>query len=97
MSSYSEARTTSKIQCPIHLFEPQEVKIEALTKSINSARTVSEKMPFVRDLIDEVKVLLACESYDQANLNCGLCRSFSELRLQTANTIASAAALGGRH
>jgi len=97
MRSHSTTQTTSKIRCPIHLFEPQEVKIEALTKSMNAARTASEKMPFVHDLIDEVNVLLACESYDEANLNCGFCRNFSELRLQTANVIANVGALGDRH
>ena len=97
MRSHSATETTSTIRCPIHLFEPQEVKIEALTQSINAARTASEKMPFVHDLIDEVNVLLACESYDQANLNCGLCRGFSELRMETATLIMKAGALGGKH
>jgi len=95
MSSYSANQTTSKIRCPIHLFEPQEIKIEALTKSINAARTASEKMTFVHDLISEVNVLLECASYDRANPNCCLCRSFSQLRLQTTDVIACVAALAG--
>jgi hypothetical protein len=45
-------------------------------------------------LIDEVNVLMDCASYDRANFNCRLCRSFSELRLQTATLIISAGALG---
>ena len=92
----SMTQTATQIQCPIGLFGPQEAKIEMLTKSINAARTVSEKLPFVHDLIDEVNVLMACASYDQANPNCGLCRGFSELRLQTADAIARVGALGGR-
>lgn len=95
MRSHSTPQTTSKIRCPIHLFEPQEIKIEALTKSINAARTASERMPFVHDLIDEVNVLLKCGSYDRANPNCCLCRSFSQLRLQTADVIACVGALAG--
>lgn len=93
MMSHSTSETTSTIRCPIHLFEPQEVKIETLTKSINAARTASEKMVFVHDLIDEVKVLLACASYDRGNPNCCLCRNFSQLRLKTADVIACVAAL----
>lgn len=97
MISHSTSETTSKIRCPILLFEPQEIKIEALTKSINAARAVSEKLPLVHDLIDEVTVLLACTSYSRANPNCRLCRSFSQLRMQTADVIACVGALGGRH
>lgn len=75
------------IQCPIGRFEPQEAKIEALTKAINAARTASEKAPNARMLIEEANVLQNCASYDPANPNCGLCQSFSELRLKTASLI----------
>ena len=40
----------------------------------------------------EVGVLLACASYEAANLNCNLCRGFSTLRLQTANLVVKAGA-----
>ena len=69
-----------------HLFEPQEIKIEALTKAINAARTASEKMPHARDLIDEVNVLAGVCELRPHERNCGLCRSFSELRLKTAKS-----------
>jgi hypothetical protein len=95
MMGHSATQTTGKIRCPIHLFEPQEVKIEALTKSINAAGTASEKMPFVHELISEVNVLLECGSYDRDNPNCCLCRNFSQLRRQTADVIACAGALAG--
>ncbi|KAB2916724.1 MAG: hypothetical protein F9K29_10800 [Hyphomicrobiaceae bacterium] len=88
--------TATKIRCPIGLFDPQEAKIETLTKSINAARTASEKVPLAHDLIDAASVLLECASYDQANRNCCLCRGFSELRLQTANLIARVGAVGDR-
>ena len=87
-------KTATKIRCPISLFDPQEAKIEVLTKSINAAQSASEKMPFVQDLIDEVWVLLACASYDPANVNCGLCRSFSTLRLRTSSLIVRVGAPG---
>ena len=79
--------TQLEIQFPIGLFEPQEAKIAVLTKAINAGRTASEKTPNARMLIDEVTVLLDCASYDRANQNCSLCRSFSGLRLKTASLI----------
>lgn len=82
------ADTQAGIRCPIGLFEQQEPKVEVLTKAINAGRTAAEKAPNARMLIDEVKVLLDCPSYDRANPNCRLCRNFSELRLNTANLIA---------
>jgi len=80
------------VRCPIGLFDAHEVGIESLTAAINAAPTAAEKTPFARDLIDEVGVLLACASYEAANLNCNLCRGFSTLRLQTANLVVKAGA-----
>ena len=80
------------IRCPNGLFDAQETKIEALTSAINMARTAQEKMPRAHDLINEVSILLECRSFDRTNRNCGLCRSFSELRLETANLIVKAGA-----
>ena len=88
------AGSQSEIQCPIGLFKPQEAKIEVLTKAINAGRTPIEKAPNARMLIDEVNVLLNCASFDRANPNCGLCRSFSELRLKTATLIVRIGSLG---
>ena len=82
----------SKIQCPIDLFDAHEGRIKTLTAAINATPTASEKTPFARDLIDEAGVLLACASYEAANLNCNLCRGFSTLRLQTANLVVKAGA-----
>ncbi|MGD0023967.1 MAG: hypothetical protein ABSC37_04940 [Xanthobacteraceae bacterium] len=90
----SSAHSTVEIQCPIGLFERQEAKIAALTKAINAAKTASEKAPHARMLIEEANVLLDCASYDRANQNCGLCRSFSELRLKTASLIVKIGAPG---
>jgi hypothetical protein len=84
----SHVHSESKIRCPIGLFEPQEVKIEALTTAVNAAPPdASAKVPYARNLLDEVGVLLACPNYDHSNRNCELCRSFSALRGQTANLI----------
>ncbi len=42
--------------------------------AINAAKTPFEKMSHARTLIDEVRILLECESYDRSNANCGFCR-----------------------
>lgn len=86
--------TQTAIRCPIGLFEPEEAKIEALTKAINAAKTASEKAPHARTLIQEANVLLDCTSYDRTNPNCSFCRSFSELRLKTASLIVKIGASG---
>jgi hypothetical protein len=84
----SRVHSEGKIRCPIGLFEPHEVKIEALTTAVNAAAPdASAKVPYARDLLDEVGVLLACPNYHRSNRNCELCRSFSALRRQTADLI----------
>jgi hypothetical protein len=83
----SRVHCEGKIRCPIGFFEPQEVKIEALTKAVNAALNAPAKIPYARDLLDEVGILLACPNYDRSNRNCELCRGFSALRRQTANLI----------
>jgi len=93
----SNASGKTGVQCPIGLFDAQEAKIEALTKAINAAQTAPEKMPYARDLIDEIEVLLVCPSYDRTDHNCGLCRSFSKLRLQTASLIVKVGTPGIAH
>ena len=93
----SEARGKTEIQCPIDLFEPQEVKIKALTKAMNAAPNAVGKVRYAHELLDEVAVLLTCTSYDGANLNCDLCRSFSELRQRTASLIIKAGTGAAAH
>ena len=83
-----------EIKCPIGLFEPQEAKVEVLTQAIKAGRTATDKVPNARMLIDEVTVLLDCASYDRANQNCSLCRSFSELRFKTASLVVKMGAAG---
>jgi hypothetical protein len=81
------------ICCPIDLFPKKEAKIERLTEAINRAPTAAEKAPLAQDLIDVVDVLLACEAYDEENVNCRLCQNFSKLRRKTATLILKARGL----
>jgi len=75
------------IHCPINLFSKQEKEIDRLTQTINRAEGAYQKAVHALVLIDAVGVLLACQSYDQENLNCRLCRKFSQLRFETYNLV----------
>ena len=93
----SHALAIAEIHCPIALFDPQEIKIDALSMAINAAKTPFEKMSHARTLIDEVRILLECESYDRSNANCGFCRQFSEIRFKTASLIVKVGASRAAH
>jgi hypothetical protein len=83
----------AQINCPIDLFLRQEAEIARLTEAINAARTAEAKAPAAEALLEAVNVLLACEVYDEARLDCRLCRNFSQLRAKTANLILKAGRL----
>ena len=83
----------ASICCPIDLFPQQEVEIARLTRSINEAPTAAQKGPFAQSLLEAVTVLLDCSAYDEENVNCNLCRNFSELRRKTANLVVAAGRL----
>ena len=87
------AAQQAQINCPIDLFPRQEAEIARLTEAINAARTAEAKAPSAEALLETVNVLLACEVYDEARLDCRLCRNFSELRAKTANLILKAGRL----
>jgi hypothetical protein len=82
-----------RIHCPIDLFLRQEAKITRLTDALNQAATVTEKVPWAEATIEAVDVLLACEQYDKASLDCRLCRRFSRLRRETATLVVKASRL----
>jgi hypothetical protein len=80
----------ANIQCPIDLFPQQEEEIDRLTQMINQKQTGVQKKPYALALIDAVDVLLACQSYDQQNQNCHLCRNISWLRHKTYGLVVKA-------
>jgi hypothetical protein len=91
-----EAETQGNIRCPIDLFPRQEAQIVTLTRSINRAPTAAQKVPFAESLLEAVTVLLECSAYDEDNMNCSLCRRFSELRYKTARLVIAAGRLDKR-
>lgn len=88
-----KAEQPANIDCPIDLFPKQEIEIARLTRSINQAPTAAQKGPFAQSLLEAVTVLLDCPAYDPENMNCTLCRNFSELRRKTANLVVAAGRL----
>jgi len=82
-----ETSEQASIRCPSGLFLRQEAEVARLTQAINQARTAAEKTPYAQELMGAVDVLLACEAYDGQDLNCRLCRGFSELRRKTAGLV----------
>ena len=83
----------ANIQCPIDLFPKQEEEISRLTQAINQVQGAAQKAPFALTLIEAVEVLLACQSYDQENPNCYMCRNISQLRFKTYNLVVKAGRL----
>lgn len=81
------------VDCPIDLFGPTEREVEKITVAINRAPTAAAKAPLAGDLRRVVGKLLACEAYDAGNVNCRICREFSELRDKTAALVQRAADL----
>lgn len=82
-----------EIVCPIDLFGRVEGEIADLSMAINRAPCAVEKAPLAAELRGLVAALLDCEAYDEGNMNCRLCRAFSELRDKTAAVVEKAAAL----
>jgi Mor family transcriptional regulator len=82
-----------RIHCPIDLFPRQEAEISPLTDALNQAATAAEKAPWAEAMIEAVNVLLACEQYDEASLDCRLCRRFSRLRCEIATLVVKAGRL----
>lgn len=86
--------SSSRIECPISLFESCEREIERLAVAINHASQPEEKSRLARELLENVSTLLTCNAYDQNNFNCRLCQDLATLRHKTAAVIDKAAALG---
>ena len=89
----SRAEGQASIHCPISLFSRQEGEITRLSQAIKQAPRAPEKAVWAHALVGAVDLLLSCEHYDEGNLNCRLCRQFSELRRKTAALIVKAGQL----
>ena len=82
-----------RLDCRIGLFGQVEPDIEDITERINQAADVAEKARLAAELHHAVAPLLDCEAYDHNDVNCRLCREFSQLRGKTADMIQMAARL----
>ena len=70
----SDGENRASIQCPIGLFDDQEVRMAALTEAVNQASTPLEKAPWAEEIMAAADELLACEAYDESSRDCRLCR-----------------------
>lgn len=77
-----------KISCAI--FQKQEQEVKALTDKINKAKGVSEKARYAGELQEEVNILLNCDGYSEARLDCKTCHTIANLRKATAGVIIKA-------
>lgn len=82
----------AKINCTT--FQKQEPVIKNITEKINRAKGVKEKAKNALELQKEVDVLLSCQDYKDANLDCKNCRFIANLRKKTADIIVKAKKLG---
>jgi len=77
-----------KINCPI--FQKQEAVIKDITGKINAIEGVMGKAVFAEELRKEVDVLLSCQDYKDANLDCKNCHFIANLRRKTTDLIIKA-------
>lgn len=90
------AEGDTQLICPIGLFERIEPEIQTITARMNQVSAPLEKAEFARGLLAKVERLLECESSDDGNLNCRMCRDVSNLRRQTATLILKMTATAGK-
>ena len=75
----------AKISCQV--FQKQEAIIKDITSKINAIKGVAEKAVFAEALRKEADVLLACQDYKEASLDCKNCRLIANLRKKTSDII----------
>lgn len=76
-------------------FRTKESICATLSGQINAAQGIGEKAAKAKELIGVAEELLACEEYEEADLECQYCHSFSLLRRKTAALILKMASLSG--
>jgi hypothetical protein len=85
--------TSDAIHCPSGLFPRHDARMAELTEEINLAPTAREKAEAAESLLGEVSILLRCQDHDPRNLDCRLCRGFTELRRGAAELVRQAGRL----
>ena len=82
------SKEDAKISCQV--FQKQEAVIKDITNKINAIEGVTGKAVFAEELRKEADVLLACQDYKDASLDCKNCRFIANLRKKTADIIVKA-------
>jgi hypothetical protein len=78
----------AKISCQV--FQKQEAVIKDITNKINAIEGVTGKAVFAEELRKEVDVLLSCQDYKDASLDCKNCHFIAALRRKTTDLIVKA-------
>ena len=86
------SKEDAKISCQV--FQKQEAVIKDITNKINAIEGVTGKAVFAEELRKEVDVLLSCQDYKDASLDCKNCHFIAALRRKTTDLIVKAKKLG---
>jgi len=75
----------ARIDCPA--FQKQETVLKDIASKINAIEGVTGKAALAEELRAEADVLLACQDFNEASLDCKNCRFVAGLRKKTAGII----------
>lgn len=78
-------KNSNGVNCPVFL--KREWAIKELTRDINEAKTISDKIERAECLKNEVEMLLSCKKFDEKNVDCKNCKTISILRNQAVELI----------
>lgn len=79
------SKEDAKISCQV--FQKQEAVIKDITSKINAIEGVTGKAVFAEELRKEADVLLVCQDYKDASLDCKNCHFIAALRRKTTDLI----------
>ncbi len=75
----------ARIHCPV--FQKQETVLRDIASKINAVEGVTGKAVLAEELRAEADMLLACQDFKEASLDCKNCRFVASLRKKTADII----------
>ncbi|MFQ6110348.1 MAG: hypothetical protein ACE5L7_12430 [Candidatus Aminicenantales bacterium] len=79
------------VQISCSLFSRYAEKINELTQSIYSSKSVSEKLQSAQEMLKIVRILSRCPKYDGKEEDCYVCNFSLNLRREMAKLIVEAA------
>lgn len=80
-------RVEQTVDCPISIFEGQEIELRRITEAINATRDIAEKERYATMMLEELGILLSCQAYNEKDENCVMCHWISSLRKAGAEVV----------